>query len=95
MSYSGWTNYETWAINLWMANDYQQWRDRASELYEDEGDEARYMLDRELKEYWEESKPELDGPWADLLSGALSEVNWHEIAESWLEEFVEDKEQAS
>lgn len=25
------------------------------------------------------------GPFADLLRGALSEVNWHEIAKHWIE----------
>lgn len=37
MSYQGWTNYETWAVALWIDNEeasYRYWHDRASELYE-------------------------------------------------------------
>lgn len=35
--YSGWTNYETWNVALWMDNDQRSneyWREQASEIYE-------------------------------------------------------------
>jgi hypothetical protein len=28
-AYNGWTNYETWCVNLWISND-RMWRDEAS-----------------------------------------------------------------
>jgi hypothetical protein len=39
--------------------------------------------------------PELTGTWADLLSGALSEVNWDEIAEHYIDDVdkTEDEEE--
>lgn len=38
--------------------------------------------------------PEVQGMWSDLLSAALSEVDWYEIAEAMLEEveFEQDEE---
>lgn len=39
-----------------------------------------------LKNEHEENTPETTGVYADLLNAALSEVNWHEIAESLMED---------
>ena len=33
--YNGWTNYETWCVNLWLDNDrgtHDAWRERAGEI---------------------------------------------------------------
>jgi len=49
---------------------------------------ARYLLADTLKEYFEiraEDCFDLPAPFADLLSGALSSVNWGEIAQELLE----------
>jgi hypothetical protein len=43
-------------------------------------------LASQLKDQFEENAPELSGCYADLLNAALSEVNWHEIAENLLSE---------
>jgi hypothetical protein len=44
---------------------------------------ALTLADR-LKEDFEENSPELTGCYADLLSAALSEINWYEIAEHYI-----------
>lgn len=49
-------------------------------------EKAAFALAKELKAQHEESLPELDGFAADLLSAAMSEVNWHEIAKSLLDD---------
>lgn len=81
-------------------SDYEYWREVAEELkrqVEEEGsssehwspeESVKYDLANTLKESFEEAHPLADQPsvWSDLLSGALSEVNWDEIAESFLEE---------
>jgi hypothetical protein len=94
-TYNGWTNYETWAVKLWLDNDegtQEYWSDRAKELlrdprvseYSTTDQTARYDLADELKREHEENTPEVSGVFADLLNAALSEVDWYEIAESML-----------
>lgn len=37
-TYNGWTNYETWVVNLWMTNEegsYNYYRERAEEVKKD------------------------------------------------------------
>jgi len=86
-TYNGWTNYETWAVKLWMDNDrgsYEYWQERARA-----NTDGEYNLSQELKSEHEDAMPEVPGVFADLLSAALSEVNWYEIAESLLEDAKE------
>jgi hypothetical protein len=80
--YNGWENYETWVVNLWLSNDYAL-NETATDICR--GKEiARAAAD--LKTWVEEITPDLGATlWADLLNGALSEVNWFEIADSFCE----------
>ena len=42
--YNGWTNYETWAVNLWMSNDQgsdEFYCETAQEVYNDSEQETR------------------------------------------------------
>ena len=97
--YNGWTNYETWAVNIWMDNDQgsqEYWREIAQDLVKsiledaEEGallptEQAAYALGEVIKEQHEDMLEEMNfpqaGPFTDLLNGALSEVNWYEIAQ--------------
>lgn len=104
--YSGWTNYETWNVKLWMDNDqnsYDYWRETTREAWEQAKEDRRYpsqtrkdstlcILSEALKNYHGENTPTVTGVYADLLNAALSEVNWYEIAESLVddEEFEEN-----
>lgn len=106
-TYNGWTNYETWVVNLWLDNDefsHDHWVGIARDIYENEAQEQKYfskmddavvILSDKLKNDHEEAKDEIlerlnltASLWADLLGAALSETNWREIAEHFLE-FVE------
>ena len=102
--YNGWTNFETWAVNLWLTNEegtYHECRDRARQAVADAPecrqvrdriwalDEAKkFLLSDRLREFVEELNPLTDGAsmFTDLLNAALSEVDWHEIAEAILVE---------
>jgi hypothetical protein len=101
-SYNGWSNYETWVVNLWLGNDegsYNACRSLAQRCYEvAEADEmfnrkerACYQLANELKAMIEDSNPLASeaSVYSDLLNTSISEVNWKEIANSLLQE-IED-----
>lgn len=84
-TYNGWTNRETWLVNLWYGDDL------ASMLAEDE---RRTDIDSHEAEEWvryvaEEcemlSQPPKAGLLSDFLESCWSAVNWDEIAEALTE----------
>ena len=84
MTYNGWTNYETWRVNL--------------EMFD--GEEARsgidaYHLGQEFKAYAEEAIEQSSAPGLarDYALAFLSDVNWREIAGHYIEE--EEEEEAA
>lgn len=100
MSYQGWKNYETWAVSLWLDNEegsYHYLRELAdSAAVGNDREDATVELAQAVKSWLEESAPEVEGLWGDLLSAALSEVDWYEVAASALEdcEFEDEQEVA-
>lgn len=103
--YNGWSNYETWVVKLWLDNEYSMyryWTRTAQECWDavrpdNDGErvQAEDNLSDRLKEEITESAPQLEGVFADLLDAALCEVNWREIAASYLEEVDTDTEPES
>jgi hypothetical protein len=92
--YNGWTNYETWVVKLWIDNEegsYNYWREIAGEAAVSctKLQAIRNVADA-LKEQHEEDAPEVQGVFADLISAAMSEVNWYEIAENMVEAYMAD-----
>lgn len=88
--YNGWTNYETWAVALWIDNEEGSYHERRGicRRAKDSCDAARA-----LKAWVEEQAPDLGASlFSDLLGAALSEVDWYEIAEAWYQEEHEDDE---
>jgi hypothetical protein len=105
--YNGWTNYETWLVNLWMDNEQgsqEFFREQARDEYlhaDADGtftkaENARFGFADWLQDHHEATRPEMPtcGVYYDLLSGALSEVNWNEIARHYIEAIVEEESNA-
>ena len=99
MSYNGWTNYETWAVALWLDND-QDSQEMVAEWAQDAWDTSRdgqYFtreeeavrdLAQRLEDYLSEFNPLSDEPsvYSDLLNAAIGEVEWAELARHYLDE---------
>jgi hypothetical protein len=104
--YNGWTNYETWCLKLWIDNEEgssRYWDDTAQEVYNEAQADGTFTRDERatldlsdrLKSEFEEAQPDLGASmWADLLNAAMSEVNWHEIAEHYVADIDKESEEA-
>jgi hypothetical protein len=75
--YNGWTNRETWLVNLWLDNDKSQ-----RYFITAAGALSVSDLAAALEDYYASTLPELPaGLYADLLAGAVARINWREIAQ--------------
>jgi hypothetical protein len=92
-NYNGWSNYPTWAVNLWLSNDerlYNATRDLvASVVYPENEDRiARVDVAEALRDFVQDlanQEYEEASFVQDLLGYALAQVAWFEIADAWLE----------
>lgn len=88
--YNGWTNYETWLVNIWMTNSEgssRYWDDIARRCYdEDDPEESTRKLAKRLEYELGQVPDDLSGFHKDMLGAALCEVDWDEIAEHLLED---------
>jgi 7-cyano-7-deazaguanine synthase in queuosine biosynthesis len=85
--YQGWKNYETWDVALWIDND-QGFQELIFEMGRDAKDTSAFA--DSIKEFIEEMAPDLEASmFSDLLNAALGEVDWYELADSYLKEIAE------
>lgn len=90
MTYNGWTNYETWLVNIWMDNDGHDSHEIIGDLTDGENLPDVATVSNWIKEQIEERREMLeisDGLLSDLLGGAIQSVNFDEIARHWLEDY--------
>ena len=90
-NYNGWANWETWNFKLWVDNSEDSHKAVmyiAEELYGrdiDKNDLAK-ELESLANELCEETLRFETGFFADICNSAIKEVNFHQIAEAYLEE---------
>ena len=75
--YNGWSNRETWIVNLWMTGD-QGYYEHLCEIissHDSLDDQAEALEDWIRFEY----DGEYSSIWADLINNSLAEVDWYEI----------------
>lgn len=92
-TYNGWTNYETWCVNLWLSND--QGTDNAVHemavdcLNNKANDEPAYSLAGAISNFVDELQESFvtndASMFSDLLSHAIQRVNWREIAQAYID----------
>lgn len=87
MSYNGWKNYETWVVNLWLTDDGGAYLSEIAEEVKDEENPGLRLADI-LKEQVEDGMPDIDGMYSDLLSAAISEIDFDEIGETFMEDYL-------
>jgi len=85
MSYNGWSNKETWLVNLWLGDLFTEDQEEGIEITADYIEQivdemASALLDG----------PDANGFMTDLFNCALGEINYHEIAEHYKQEELED-----
>lgn len=83
-TYNGWSNRETWLVNLWIDGD-QKTYEYVQEAYREQGDvHARAeWLENEVHKWLDSSLRDANASlWSDLLTNALNRVNWLEIVEA-------------
>lgn len=76
--YNGWTNKETWLVNLWLGDSLAIDADSSMEITPEYIEEiVESLIDECVNEY---------GFVRDLINCALGEINWDEIASHYVRE---------
>ncbi len=86
MSYNGWSNYETWCCKLWLDNDKGLY-DKIQEWVSNDQDENK--LSKKIGDLVYALCPDLPlSMFSDLLNSALNEIDFNEIAESLIKDWI-------
>ncbi len=101
--YNGWYNYETWLFNLWHDDAFT---DDAQECYDEAGacdtftreENAAFALADRIEAFCDEVTLENapnTGFLADIVRASIQEVNFHEIAQHYIEECDKESEEGA
>jgi len=85
MAYNGWINKETWLVNLWLGDMFTEDQEAGTEIT---ADYIEQLVDEMASALLD--GPDANGFMTDLLNCALGEIDYHELAEHYDEEVIED-----
>ena len=74
-TYNGWTNYETWAAQMWLDSYIQG-------LVHDKEEVTARHLENYVDSLMDNIEWQSMGLFKDLIASAMGNINWEEIAES-------------
>lgn len=77
--YNGWTNRETWLVNLWLTNDEPTYREAMAVANTD--NEMLQEAATSVEEFVRDMH-ECGGFYGDLINAALARVDWIAVTES-------------
>lgn len=89
MSYNGWTNYETWLINIWFY-DYHAEDAKDQELEFEDAYDAGQWLKEQVWNILDETNVELQGFVGDVVGHALSVADWTQLGKHIIEYLESD-----
>ena len=69
--YNGWSNYETWCVNLWLDNKQGSYDDKRDII---RNASTKYEAEKALEEYASEMLPDLGASMAADLLGAAAAI---------------------
>ena len=81
--YNGWTNRETWVVNLWFTNDECYYEELRSIIKNFDIDEQAEEIEQYV--HWLIDISELASMTSDLLTASLDRVDWYRIIEANIE----------
>ena len=83
--YNGWTNYETWLLNLWFGDAFTDMQEEGVQL------DAQYLQDYVEEILLSQGQLPETGFAADIMNAAMRQVDWEDLASHYeLEEESED-----
>ncbi|MBO33840.1 MAG: hypothetical protein CMM74_12840 [Rhodospirillaceae bacterium] len=88
MKYNGWTNWETWNFKLWIETDEGSYHKALNMANGKNGYQLSLALENWAYDMFDELGVE-SGFFADVCKTSISEINFYEIAESYLLETEE------
>ena len=95
--HQGFTNYETWAMKLWIDNEegsQNEFRDLCIDAVdrEESVEDAIHAAAVMAENIWEDRMPDLGASvFSDLLRASFDEIDWHDVVDSDVKELWEEK----